>query len=209
LQQPQQPSTEQQPAAQLQKPAGPKMIRCRVCGYIMRESDLKDRCPACGAPRTAFEAYIDPMGAHRRNILRLHLHPIAVHFPTTFSVAAFVFSVAYLIFRGEIRDLLLSTTQIVAFFLPILVIATFVLGWTDGLLRFRKIGNSQILKTKIVYASLLLAVSIALAIVVWVGKFDSAAYTAASIVLGAGAVIFSYLLGLLGMSISAAAFPGK
>jgi hypothetical protein len=124
-------------------------------------------------------------------------------------VAAFVFSVAYLIFRGEIRDLLLSTTQITAFFLPILVIATFVLGWTDGLLRFRKIGNSQILKTKIVYASLLLAVSIALAVVVWVGKFDSAAYITASIVLGAGAVIFSYLLGLLGMSISAAAFPGK
>ena len=80
------------------------MIRCKACGYIMEGGKLGDKCPACGAPKTAFEPYTDPMAAPRRKMLNLQLHPIAVHFPITFAVAAFVFSLAILFLSGEAQS---------------------------------------------------------------------------------------------------------
>lgn len=185
------------------------MIRCKACGYIMREGHLKDRCPACGAPRTSFEPYSDPMGPRRRAMLNFDLHPIAVHFPTTLAVAVFIFSVAAPFFAGAPREYLIDTTKILSLFLPLTVALAFGLGWLDGTIRFRKIGNSQILKRKILYASLFFVETAALAALVWVGAFGNAAYTVPTILLGAAAVYFAYQLGLLGMSIANAAFPGK
>ena len=175
----------------------------------MKEGKLKDRCPACGAPKTAFEPYTDPMAERRRKILNLHLHPIAVHFPTTFAVASFVFLLATLFFSEPGRTLLVSTTRILVLFIPLLVIVTFLAGLVDGRIRFRKITNSQILKRKILYAVLLFFVSLALALIIWIFGFNSLVTTLISILLGAIAVFLSYLLGLMGMSITGAAFPGK
>jgi hypothetical protein len=184
-------------------------VRCKACGYLMKEGDLHDRCPACGAPKTVFEPYNDPVAASRRKILSLHLHPIAVHFPTTFAVAALVFSLTIPFLSGDPQTLLISTTKIIAIFLPAVIILAFWVGWWDGKLRFRKINNSQILKRKILYAICLFAVSLGLVTIVWAGGFGSWVSTLASILLGAVAVVFAILLGLLGMSIANAAFPGK
>lgn len=184
------------------------MVRCKACGYIMSEGKLGDRCPACGAPKTSFEPYTDPVAATRRKVLDMHLHPMAVHFPTAFAVAVLVFAIAATFLSGDAQNLINSTSQILALFLPIVVIVAFVAGWLDGVVRFRKVKNSQILKRKIIYALCLLVVSLALALFYWLGA-SGGLLTWSAILLGAVAVILAALLGRLGMSIGQSAFPGK
>lgn len=185
------------------------MVRCKACGYLMPAGKLHDRCPACGAPKTAFEPYTDPMGPERRKILKLDLHPIAVHFPVSFVAAVLVFSIAIPFLAGEAQTLLIDTNKILVLFIPVLIIATFWLGWLDGKIRFRKISNSRILKTKIVYAILLFLVSSAITVVIWISGYDSAGLSALIGVLSAAGLILVVLLALLGISINRAAFPGK
>lgn len=185
------------------------MVRCKACGYITKEGKLGDRCPACGAPRTVFEPYNDLMASPRRRILNLQLHPIAVHFPVAFVVASFVFIAAAPFLSGEAQRLVVSTARVIVLFIPLLVLLAFAVGWIDGKIRFRKIGNSKILKTKILYACLVFIVSIALAFVIWMGAFDSVLMTVLAVLLSIAALVLVLLLGLLGSSINEAAFPGK
>ncbi len=183
-----------------------KLVRCKACGFVMAEGMLGDRCPACGAPRTAFQPYVDPVGESRRKILRFHLHPIAVHFPTTLSVAILVFGAGALAFSGRAGELLASTTKILGIFFPAVVLMAGAIGFWDGRMRFRKIKNSKILKTKLVYAIALFVVALAIAVTVWP---SGVAFQVITIVLAAGTVVCSIFLGLLGMSLDDAAFPGK
>ena len=55
------------------------MVRCKACGFLMKEGKLGDRCPACGAPKTAFEPYKDPMAWNRRRA-RVTSSPAAIRF---------------------------------------------------------------------------------------------------------------------------------
>jgi uncharacterized membrane protein len=186
-----------------------KLVRCKACGYIMEEGKLGDKCPACGAPKAAFMPYVDTMGARRRNILKLDLHPIAVHFPVSFSVAMLVFSIALFFLAGDARTFLINTNKVLVLLIPVMVIIAGTAGYIDGKIRFRKVGNSQILKRKILYASIFLAASIALAVVVWVSGLESPAFITASVVLAAIASGMIVILSLLGTSILEAAFPGN
>jgi uncharacterized membrane protein len=185
------------------------MVRCKACGYIMKEGKLGDRCPACGAPRTAFEPYTDPMARPRRRVLDLQLHPIATHFPIVFVVAVLVFSIAIPFLTGDARTMLVGTVKILSLLLPLVVILAFLVGLWDGHIRFRKIGNSKILKTKIIYAVFLFIVSAALAVIVWTGEYSAFGVTLGAILLGAAGIILVFLLGTLGTSVLGAAFPGK
>ena len=63
-----------------------KLYICRPCGYVLKESELGDVCPACGLPRKVFEDYKERMSPGRSKILQLDLHPIAVHFPQSMLV---------------------------------------------------------------------------------------------------------------------------
>ena len=184
------------------------MVRCKVCGYIMFGGKSGDKCPACGAPKTAFEPYTDNMAQPRRKILNLQLHPIAVHFPIAFSVAALVFSFVTIFLSGQARTTLIDATKIMVLFIPILVIAAGIVGWLDGRVRFHKIRNSMILKRKIVYAIILFVISVALAVTIWTGGIRTWVYVLGTLLSLAGVVLI-YLLGLLGTSIVGAAFPGK
>lgn len=183
-----------------------KLVRCKACGFIMPEGQQGDRCPACGAPRSAFEPYVDRVGESRRRILRFHLHPIAVHFPTTLSVAILVFSAGALILTGQAGSLVESTVQILGICLPLVVLLAGIIGFWDGKMRFRKIRNSKILKTKLSYAIALFLVSLGIAVIVWP---DGPIFKVLVLVLSAGTVVCSIFLGLLGMSLDDAAFPGK
>jgi uncharacterized membrane protein len=185
------------------------LIRCKACGYIMKEGKLGDKCPACGAPKTAFEPYNDTMAAPRRRILDLQLHPISVHFPIVLTVATLVFILAATFLKGEAQNLVISTAKVLVLFIPLVVLLAFAVGWLDGKTRFRKIGNSKILKTKILYACLLFVVSFALAIVIWMGAFNAAGTIVLALLLNAAALVLVFLLGLLGTSVMGAAFPGK
>jgi uncharacterized membrane protein len=186
-----------------------KMVRCKACGYIIEEGKLGEKCPACGAPRTAFIPYVDTMSAARRNLLKLDLHPIAVHFPVSFTVAMLVFSIPIFFLSGDAQTLLVNTTKILGLLTPAMVIIAGIVGYLDGKARFRKIKNSQILKRKILYASIFGAASLALAVVVWIFGFDRIIFNSIATILAALSLGMVILLSLLGTSITEAAFPGK
>jgi rubredoxin/uncharacterized membrane protein len=184
-----------------------RYVRCKACGYIMEEGKLADRCPACGAPKSAFMPYTDPLSTRRRNLLKLDLHPVAVHFPVSLTAAILVFVIAVAFLSDTARSMLVDTTKILLLLVPVLVIAAGVIGFIDGRVRFRKIKNSMILKRKIVYASLLFVVLTAQTVIVWIFGFTGI-ITAVSIVLGAVAIGLIVLLSRLGVSIMDSAFPG-
>ncbi len=186
-----------------------KLVRCKVCGYIMEEGKLGDKCPACGAPRASFMPFTDTISESRRNTLKLDLHPVAVHFPVSFTVAALVFSVGATFLPGEAKSLVVSTAKIIALFLPIVVILAGAVGYIDGKVRFRKIKNSLVLKRKILYASLFLVFALALALVTWIFGVDTILPDVIVIVLAAICLGLVIKLSLLGTSITEAAFPGN
>lgn len=92
------------PAAVAAKPAS-RRWRCTLCGYIHSGAEPPAKCPACGADRTLFveidagNKVIGPLPAAAATaaapakkksgllnwlaglVLKLHLHPITVHFP--------------------------------------------------------------------------------------------------------------------------------
>jgi uncharacterized membrane protein/phage FluMu protein Com len=186
-----------------------KMVRCRACGYIMAEAELGDKCPACGALRKVFEPYTDPMGEKRRRVLNLHLHPIAVHFPTTLAVAIFVFSIGSAFLPDAARSLLVGTMQILALFLPLVVLLAVLVGLLDGTTRFRRVRNSQILRTKITIGIVYFVLAIALALIAWFRSSQDQFFIWGIVLLAAGSVACSIVLALLGMSITDSAFPGE
>jgi hypothetical protein len=185
------------------------MVRCKACGFIMQASKLGDKCPACGAPKTAFEPYTNPVGETRARWLGIDLHPVAVHFPTSFAVSILILLIVSVFVTGGAKDLFISTAKIITAVLPVFVVAAILLGLLDGKIRFRKIKNSAILKKKIVYGSTFFIFSLGLGIIIWFSGFDGIFNTVVSLILVAGMVAFSTILGLLGTSIRNAAFPGK
>lgn len=185
-----------------------KLVRCKFCGYIIAEEKLRDKCPACGVPREMFEPYTDPMAESRRRILNFHLHPIAVHFPTSFAVAVLVFTIATFFFSGPVEELLICTTKVMALFLPILVLIAFLAGLLDGKIRFRRLNRSRILKSKMIWGSLFFVLALGFALLVWLGGPGSITLIFIAAALAAAEVACSVVLALLGMQILNSAFPG-
>ena len=175
----------------------------------MEESRLGDVCPACGAPKSVFEPYTDPLSERRRKVLDAHIHPIAVHFPTAFAAVLLVLIIASLIFSGNVKHLITDTAKILALLLPFVVIPAFLTGILDGKTRFRRIDKSQVLKKKIVYGTVFFLSAAGLAVVLLVANMETAGSIIGALLLSAVGVGASVVLGLLGMGLINSAFPGK
>jgi hypothetical protein len=186
-----------------------RLVRCKICGYVMPEGKLKDKCPACGVAAKAFEPWEDPLSAERRRALDLDLHPIAVHFPTAFVVSLIVIFAVGLAFTGMAAELFLCAGRLMSLFLPLLVIAAFLLGLKDGTVRFRSVGRSEILKKKVLFGLLFFALSLALPLVVWLWGVDGPAPLAVALALSAAGLACNVVLSLLGTSVLNSAMPGK
>lgn len=186
-----------------------KMVRCKVCGYVMPEGRLKDKCPACGVAAKAFEPWEDPLSEPRRKALSLDLHPIAVHFPTAFVVSLIVIFIVGLVFEGRAVELFLSAGRLMALFLPVLVIVAFLLGVKDGIVRFRSVGRSEILKRKILFGLLYFLFALALPLVVWLWGVQTAGPLAVALALSAAGLACNVVLSLLGVPLLCSAMPGK
>lgn len=187
-----------------------KMVRCKVCGYVMPEGKLKDKCPACGVAAKAFEPWEDPLSEGRRRALSLDLHPIAVHFPTAFVVSLIVIFVVGLAFAGSAAaGLFLCAGRLMSLFLPLLVVAAFLLGLKDGVARFRSVGRSEILKKKVLFGLLYFLFALALPLVVWLWGVEGAAPLGLALALSAAGLACNVVLSLLGTSVLSSAMPGK
>jgi rubredoxin len=136
-----------------------KLLICKPCGYVMKESELGDVCPACGLPRKVFEQYKERMSPGRSRILRLDLHPIAVHFPQTILVFLLLALLLNLFFPHFYPQVLLGTATFTAVVFPFAVFGAFLSGLIDGKLRFKSV-TTPVLTKKIIFSSVMFAASI-------------------------------------------------
>lgn len=143
-----------------------KLFICKPCGYVMKESELEDICPACGLPKKVFEQYKERMSPGRSKILHLDLHPIAVHFPQTLLVFLLQALVINLIFPNFFPEVLLGAARFAGAIFPFTVVAAFISGLVDGKLRFKSV-TTPILKKKIIYSVIMTIASVFTPFLVW------------------------------------------
>ena len=138
-----------------------QFVRCKVCGYIIKESKLGDLCPACGVKKSAFEPYEPKISEKRMKILEFHIHPILVHFPQGFVPAVLLLSVLVAIFNEPFQTYFLLALKIFSVALPFVIVAAMAAGILDGKIRFKSI-TTPMLKQKIMVGSTALILSILL-----------------------------------------------
>ena len=136
-------------------------IRCKVCGYIMDESHLKDLCPACGLPKTVFEPYTKKIAPQRKFILDQHLHPIAIHFPQVLIQLIVLMPLLSLLVNDTLQSEFLVIAKWSILVLPFTVFGGFVTGLLDGRLRFKKV-TTPLLMNKIIVGVVFQILSIAI-----------------------------------------------
>jgi hypothetical protein len=183
------------------------LIRCKACGYVTKEGNVKDVCPACGVPAKMFEPYTDPVSEKRRMILGLRIHPIMVHYPQAFAVTLFLLAVLSYVTPPAIKEALFVSIQVISFFLPYCIILSLLTGLFDGKIRFRKL-TTPFLKKKIIIGLLFLNISIALVFVAFSEGFPASPLREYFTLLTIIAVACSVGLGLIGDHLMEAKFPG-
>ena len=149
-----------------------KLLICKPCGYVMKESELGDLCPACGLPRKVFEDYKERMSPGRSWLLQLDLHPIAVHFPQSALVFTLLAIILNLLEPNFYPEVLMGATIYAAVIFPFVVFAAFVSGLIDGKLRFKSV-MTPILKKKIIYSSIMFFASVFTPFLAWKGIDDT------------------------------------
>ena len=181
-----------------------QLLRCKVCGYIIKESKLGDKCPACGVPKTAFEPYKEKVSEKRKKILNLEIHPILTHFTLGFSVFSFILTVLTLIFPKFFRNEILNTIVILNVSLPIFVFLTLISGIFDGKIRFKRIITIQHIK-KMIIGSVLLALAISIGVISFFLLTETILIPLLFISLFC--VVCAGVLGLIGKTLKCIAFP--
>ncbi len=183
-----------------------KLVRCKACGYIMKEKKLGGVCPACGVPRKSFEPYTDRLSARRRLIIELNLHPISVHFPQAFAtVLPFLLIISLFVPYDWRRDLICAS-RILSYLLPLSVIGAFAAGLLDGHTRFKRLDTPALVR-KIITGGILLLLSAVLAVMVYNFGLNER-YLYAAVVLSSGCVACEIVLGQIGKKLLNSQLPG-
>ncbi len=183
-----------------------KMMVCRVCGYIIEERHLGEKCPACGVPKTAFQPYMDNVSEKRRKILNLHLHNIMVHFPQAFSVFMLFLIGMGFILQGSLETDALTAARVLSIFLPLSVAASIISGLLDGKNRFKRL-TTPMLKKKILVGTLFFILSVGVLLVLVFSNLQSG-WHAVSAALTALCVLCSLFLGYNGGRLAGTIVPG-
>lgn len=182
-------------------------LRCKACGFVIEEGKLGDLCPACGVKRAMFIPDTEKVSEKRRKILDSHIHPIIVHFPQAFTGFALALLLVAQIMTGQFKIKILDTAQILLYCLPFVVIASFISGWIDGKVRFRKV-TTPMLKKKIALGILLFLCTKASAIIAAFFGYTLPGYQVVLLILLTIATVCTILLGRLGTGLLNARFQG-
>jgi len=181
---------------------------CKACGFVMAKGSLRDKCPACGVPASKFEPYEEKTSRFRRIALALDLHPILVHFPQAFTATVLLFAAACVpLPPGALRDALLTTLKVLSIALPFTLLAAVAAGAFDGKIRFRKL-KAPMLRMKIYISVAFLAIATANALLVGLAPSLSTAALIGSLALSAGGMACGSVLGMMGVKLLNAKFPG-
>jgi uncharacterized RDD family membrane protein YckC len=181
-----------------------QLLRCKVCGYIIKESKLGEKCPACGVPKTAFEPFKEKVSEKRKRILDLEIHPILTHFAVGFSAFSFILTLLTMIFPTFYRIQILYSIAILNVSLPIFVDLTFMAGIFDGKIRFKRYITAQHIK-KMIIGTIFLALAISLGVISFFLQIDTILIPL--LIISFFCVVCALFLGLIGRTLKCIAFP--
>jgi len=179
-----------------------ELVRCRPCGYVMKESDLGDVCPACGLPRNVFEPYRERVSANRLLILSLDIHPIAIHLSQTFVALTPLLIFFHMVFPNFQETIAHSVITFSIWALPLSLVLSFISGIVDGITRFKTL-RTPLLKSKIIFSIAILILSFTQLII-----FTPNEYNLATIVISLASLGCAVKLGLLGKHLIDVILPG-
>lgn len=179
-----------------------ELVRCRPCGYVMKESDLGDVCPACGLPRNVFEPYRERVSANRLLILSLDIHPIAIHLSQTFVALTPLLIFFHMIFPDFQETIAHSVITFSIWALPLSLVLSFISGIVDGITRFKTL-RTPLLKSKIIFSIAILILSFTQLII-----FTPNNYTWLTVVISLLSLGCAVKLGLLGKHLIDVILPG-
>lgn len=183
-----------------------ELVRCRPCGYVMKESDLGDVCPACGLPRNVFEPYRERVSPNRLLILSLDVHPIAIHLSQTFVALIPLLIAFHFIFPNFQEVMVLSVISFSIFMLPLSLIASFVSGILDGVTRFKTL-RTPLLKSKIIFGILITVLAFVMATLHWFNNVPGQ-FSWLFILISIASLACAVKLGLLGKHLIDVILPG-
>lgn len=181
-------------------------MRCKVCGFVGEEKEMKDICPACGVPKAAFENYQYNISDKRVKILGFHLHPILVHFPQSIAFLSLIFIIIAFAAKESLGANMIVVVKLLSAILPVSVLISAAAGFFDAKLRFKKKFGPRI-KQKIIIGAVFLVLSAALAVMINTEAFDAGGKV---LIIGLSVICFgcSGLLGKLGGTLLDAKLPG-
>ncbi len=179
-----------------------ELVRCRPCGYVMKESELGDVCPACGLPRNVFEPYRERVSANRLFILALDIHPIAIHLSQTFVALIPALSIFHLIFPDFYPEIVQPVISFSIFALPLSLILSFCSGILDGITRFKTL-RTPLLKEKIIFSIIILIFGFSM----WASVLTEQNHWV-TLVISFAALASAVRLGLLGKHLIDVILPG-
>ena len=133
-----------------------QLVRCRACGYTIKEQKLGEVCPACGLKRSVFEPYEDKVSPRRRFLLDLDSHPILVHFPQTFASILPPLIVANLLLPAFYGPELIAVISFTALVLPLTSLGALASGLFDAKLKLKRLGTPALLRKAAAGGALLL-----------------------------------------------------
>ena len=179
-----------------------KLVRCRPCGYVMKESELGDVRPDCGLPSDVFEPYREKVSAGRLRFLALDIHPIAIHLPQTF-VALVPFLIIFNYLFPNFEPIIIhSVIAFSVYVFPLTLILSAISGYADGLVRFKTIKTPLLIK-KIIFSAIIITLSIVQVVV-----FKRDAYPWYFLLLSLASLATAVQLGMLGKHLIDVILPG-
>ncbi len=173
-----------------------QLVRCRACGYIIKERNLGEVCPACGLKRSVFEPYERKVSPRRQFLLDLDSHPILVHFPQTFASILPPLILANLLFPAFYGQELVAVISFTTLVLPLTSMGAVASGLFDAKLKLKRLGTPALIR-KIAAGSALLLISAANALIVAFQGFrpQTRIYVLA---LSLACLVCAVLLGMMG-----------
>lgn len=181
------------------------IFRCKACGYIIRQGERTDRCPACGLPEKVLEPYQPKATGFRHLILDVHLHSIGLHIPQAIGPVFILLYLAHflpLTFREELFPLM----EAMAIAYPFAVLPAIITGLVDGKYRFKK-TLTPILFRKLVLALFVLVITTGISAVTFIAEdFHSVIHAIA--LATAVSLFFQGLLARMGIRLVECMMPG-
>jgi len=179
-----------------------KLVRCRPCGYVMKESELGDVCPACGLPRDVFEPYREKVSPGRLRFLALDIHPIAIHLSQTFVALVPLLIIFHHLFPDFEPTVIHSVIAFSVYLFPFTLVLSAISGYADGLVRFKTITTPLLLK-KIILSVIIITLA-AIQVIV----FRKESYPWYFLLLSLGSLATAVQLGMLGKHLIDVILPG-